>query len=567
MWSSPSPPTSTACPCAFLDHAVDTVLAHADAIRLPATRGAREAVWAARCVLADEERIAELAETLAGRAGPQVPWSVACDAVEALQARLGGLLTDTQRQVAMGLMTAGHSLDVVVGIAGSGKTTTLSAVRAGFETAGYTVLGTATSGQAAKTLGEGAGMEARTIASLTWRLEHGSLALTDRHVVICDEIGMTADVDLSRLAGAVERAGAKLIIVGDDRQLDAVGPGGALTALAARHPDHVWTLSDNLRQVLPAERAALGELRDGNVADAVAWYHGAGRIHLVPDRRRAVKAMVKAWAADVSAGHETLMLAYRRDNVEALNHTARHLWEQAGLLSGPELVAPGGRRYRAGDRIITLAPGPRGAWVTSQTAQVTMVHPQTQQLTAVTTDGHQLRMGPDDITAGRLSHGYAITAHRSQGSTVDVAHVLDDGGGRELAYVSMSRARTASYVYVTATDPRQAAERLAWTWDQQRRQAWVTERDHAAARTEAAIAELTSERDKLTQLIPPDVSDQLTRNRQQVAEVESDRADLHAGTGFWAHTSVGHALQAFQYAQARPRAATWPGPRNATSGS
>ena len=536
-------------PMAFLDQAVEAVLAHTDAVRLPAVRGAREPVWAAGCVLADEERIAEIADALAGRAGAEVHWTTACDAIEALQARLGHPLTDTQRRVAMGLLTAGHSLDVVVGIAGSGKTTTLSAVRAAYETAGYTVLGTATSGQAAKTLGEGAGMESRTIASLTWRLDHGTLALTDRHVVICDETGMTTDVDLSRLLGAVERAGAKMIVVGDDRQLDAVGPGGALTALAARHPEHVWTLSDNLRQVLPAERAALGELRDGNVADAVAWYHGAGRIHPVRDRRWAVNAMVKAWAADISAGHETLMLAYRRDNVEALNHTARQLWEQAGLLSGPELTAQGGRRYRAGDRIITLAPGPRGAWVTSQPAQVTMVNPQTQQLTAVTPDGQHLRMGPDDIGSGRLSHGYAITAHRSQGSTVDVAHVLDDGGGRELAYVSMSRARTASHVYVTAADPLQAAERLAWTWDQQRRQAWITERDQAAARTEQAVAELSGERDRLTQLIPPDVSDQLTRTRQQVAQVESDRADLHAGTGLWAHTSVGHTLQAFKHAQ------------------
>ena len=75
----------------------------------------------------------------------------------------------------MGLMTGGHRFDFVVGVAGSGKTTTLAAVRAGFETAGYTVLGTATSGQAAKNLGEGAGMESRTIASLAWRLEHGTL--------------------------------------------------------------------------------------------------------------------------------------------------------------------------------------------------------------------------------------------------------------------------------------------------------------------------------------------------------------------------------------------------------
>ena len=170
-------------PVPVLDQAVEAVLAHTQAIRLPAVVGAREAVWAAACVLADEARIAELADAMAGRAGARVHWSVACDAIEALQARLGPPLTDTQRDVAMGLMTDGHCLDVVVGIAGSGKTTTLSAVRAGFETAGYTVVGTATSGQAAKTLGEGAGMESRTIASLTWRLDHGTLTLTDRHVV------------------------------------------------------------------------------------------------------------------------------------------------------------------------------------------------------------------------------------------------------------------------------------------------------------------------------------------------------------------------------------------------
>ncbi len=305
-------------------------------------------------------------------------------------------------------------------------------------------------------------------------------------------------------------------------------------------------MSDNLRQSEPSERAALAHLRHGNVAVAVGWYARAGRVHPVAGRGRAVNAMVKAWAKDTGAGRETLMLAYRRDNVEALNQTARRLWEQAGLLSGPELTAPGGRRYRAGDRIITLAPGPRGAWVTSQAAHVTAVDPQRQQLTAVTPDGQQLTMGPDDIGAERLGHGYAITAHRSQGSTVDVAHVLDDGGGRELAYVAMSRARTASHIYVTALDPDHAAQRLTWGWDQQRRQQWITHRHHLAR---ARTAELIAERDRLAASIPPDVTDQLTRLRHQIAHIEADRADLHAGTGRWANTPVGHARQALQDAQ------------------
>ena len=158
-------------------------------------------------------------------------------------------------------------------------------------------------------------------------------------------------------------------------------------------------------------------------------------------------------------------------------------------------------------------------------------------------------MGPDDISAERLAHGYAITAHRSQGSTVDVAHVLDDGGGRELAYVAMSRARTASHIYVTALDPDHAAQRLTWGWDQQRRQQWITHRHHLAAQTAARTAELVAERDRLAASIPPDVTDQLTRLRHQIAQIEADRADLHAGTGRWADTPVRHAHQALQDAQ------------------
>ena len=57
-------------------------------------------------------------------------------------------------------------------------------------------------------------------------------------------------------------------------------------------------------------------------------------------------------------------------------------------------------------------------------------------------------MGPEHIGADKLGHAYAVTAHRSQGATVDVTHALEDGGGRELAYVAMSRARNESHVHV-----------------------------------------------------------------------------------------------------------------------
>ena len=73
--------------------------------------------------------------------------------------------------------------------------------------------------------------QSRTLASLIWLLDHGELVLSEKSVVALDEVAMTDDVHLARLAVYVELAGAKLVLTGDHLQLPAVGPGGALGAL------------------------------------------------------------------------------------------------------------------------------------------------------------------------------------------------------------------------------------------------------------------------------------------------------------------------------------------------
>ena len=526
-------------PVSVLGTAVDRVLSHEQAVALPLVTGAREPVWAAACVVEDEHRIASLADALSEREGPRVDRQAAFLAVRQLELSRDMRLSERQAEVAKGLLTSGHAFDLVVGVAGSGKTTTLSAVRAGFEAAGYKVLGTATSGQAAKALGEGAGIEPRTLASLTLRLEHGREALSPSHVLVLDESGMTSDADVGKLLAAVEASGAKLVAVGDYHQLDAVGPGGALEALSQRHPGHVWTLRDNLRQVGPGERHALDHLRAGHVPTAVNWYLGQGRFHPAPSREQATHDMVMAWAQDVFDGRDALMVAYHRDSVETLNRAARAVWAKLGRLYGAELEAPGGRRYRAGDRVVTLAPGPDGAWVTSQRAVVTAVDTEARTLTAVTPEGTEMHMGPEHTGADKLGHAYAVTAHRCQGSTVDVTHALEDGGGRELAYVAMSRARNESHVHVVAHDARHAAERLAWAWEQQRRQTWALDREPVKT-----LAGLYIERSRLTASVPRDFSAELDRHRQQLARLDQDARDLRDGTGYWAGTKVGEAARA-----------------------
>ncbi|MGH9122506.1 MAG: AAA family ATPase, partial [Acidimicrobiales bacterium] len=190
-------------PVSVLDGAVEAVLRHELSVALPRVSGCREPVFAAAVVIAKEQHIAELADVLVSRPAERVDAQLAAVAILDLECARGVRLTDTQRHVAERLLSAGHSLDVVVGVAGSGKTTTLAAVRAGFEVAGFQVIGAATSGVAAKTLGEGAGIDSSTVASLTWRLDNHRLALTHRHVVIVDEAGMTTDTDIGALLGAV----------------------------------------------------------------------------------------------------------------------------------------------------------------------------------------------------------------------------------------------------------------------------------------------------------------------------------------------------------------------------
>ena len=233
----------------------------------------------------------------------------------------------------------------------------LAVVADAFEAAGCQVIGTATSGQAARNLGDAADIDtSRTLASLRVASRPRRLTLDSRTVVILDEAGMTDDPDFVGLALRVEAAGAKLVIVGDDRQLGSVGPGGAMGALMGRHPDAVQVLADNHRQIDPAEQTALEQLRAGNIAAAVDWYDRHGRIHCRPERDEALDRAVEGWAADIEVGQDAGLYAYQRGNVAALNARAREWMADTGRLFGPEVAG-----FRAGDRVVTTSPVPGAA--------------------------------------------------------------------------------------------------------------------------------------------------------------------------------------------------------------
>jgi hypothetical protein len=391
---------------------------------------------------------------------------------------------------------------------------------------------------------------------------------------VLDEVGMTDDPDLVRVLAHVEAAGAKVILVGDHRQLGAVGPGGALEALVDRHRDQVQVLYENLRQADPAEARALIALRAGDVEDAVSWYRSQGRIVAAPSRDEAMERAVNAWAEDVAAGRETALFAWRRTNVEELNRIARAHMAEAGELHGPELVAPGGRPYRAGDRVVTLAPGANRAVVTSERGIVEAVEVDRQRLVLRTEDERRVALAGEEISAERLAHGYAVTAHRSQGQTTERAHLYLDGGGRELAYVAMSRAKESSHAYLVADSLDQAAEDLVRDWSAERRMRWASDLgtpedrpnvDLEAGRPDpnrvrqAAIARalMSATLEARRAVVPADLTLEIVDINRRLRQARQLRSDLAEGRGAWADTEAGRAARELTEARRRAAQSSW----------
>lgn len=176
-----------------LDRALVAVIAHPEALPLLGQPGARNRSWVLASTSAAEEAIADTAARLAqATTVVSVDSDTAQQAIAEKQWDIGARLTSGQRQLIETAATSGLQLELVLGVAGAGKTTALDALRASFEDSGHRVIGTATSGQAAKTLGDAARLESRTTASLLWRLRHGHETLDRNTVLVIDEAGTSS---------------------------------------------------------------------------------------------------------------------------------------------------------------------------------------------------------------------------------------------------------------------------------------------------------------------------------------------------------------------------------------
>ncbi|MDF8335707.1 Ti-type conjugative transfer relaxase TraA [Novosphingobium cyanobacteriorum] len=417
--------------------------------------------FTSREMIATEARLEKAGDELARRDGHGVSDRHRTGALEAAEAR--GLVLSGEQRDAFNHITEGRGLASVIGYAGTGKSAMLGVAREAWEREGYQVRGAALSGIAAENLEGGSGIRSRTIASLEHGWAQGRDQLTRNDVLVLDEAGMIGTRQMERVLSHARDAGAKVVLVGDPEQLQAIEAGAAFRSIAERHG--AAEITEVRRQREDWQKDATRALATGRTREAIHAYADHGMVHAADTREAARAELVEGWDRQRQADPDKtrIILTHTNAQVRELNQEARERVRASGGL-GEDVgvtVDRGARDFAAGDRIMFLR-NERSLGVKNGTLG-TLERIDGGHMAVRLDGGGRAAFDLKDYAA--VDHGYAATFHKSQGVTVDRAHLLATPGmDRHSAYVGMSRHRDGVQLHYGRddfTDQRQLARVLA----------------------------------------------------------------------------------------------------------
>ncbi len=420
-------------------------------------------------------------------------------------------------------------IQVIEGLAGTGKSTTLNAAREVWEKNGLTVLGAAFAGKAAAGLAQNAGITSVTLAKLLhdverpligltvrqkklfpkapkWspaakatasylafesrlrvpvlefrkeqifpnasrfnplaylyvpklglREQHAPVKLTAKTILVVDEAGMVDTRTMQAVVAAVTRAKAKLVLVGDSRQLQPIQAGAPFKAIAEKLGGA--QLNEIRRQTEPWAREMVKLFSEGKAGEALKLADARGLVQQAPTMEQLRGKLIGDWKGDgLTKPQENLILAANNADASALNRQAQQARQAAGKL-GRSGVKINGQKIHQGDRVLF---GKNARTLGIQNGSLATVAKIDRRVLQVRLDnGQRVNVSLRHYPQEKISLGYAVTTHKAQGMTVKNAFVLVDPiqQGRELTYVQASRASATTRFYVDeATAGRQLRE-------------------------------------------------------------------------------------------------------------
>ncbi|UHS64214.1 Ti-type conjugative transfer relaxase TraA [Agrobacterium vaccinii] len=392
-------------------------------------------------------------------------------------------LSDEQRS-AVHHITAAQQIAAVIGFAGAGKSTMLAAARNAWEAQGFTVHGGALAGKAAEGLTQSSGIAARTLASWEYGWSRGKGELQRGDIFVIDEAGMVGSRQLARIVSQVEKRGAKLVLVGDHEQLQAIGAGSPFRAIAERIGS--VELSEIRRQKHDWQRHASVAFATHRTGVGLVAYAERGDILFANDTEMARENLVRDYLGDLNQhpSASRIALAHRRVDVRAINDGIRQALQAEGRLSkgsglgiadheastvnvrtGPadngdrEIVyqtVNGKRSFAPGDRILLLENNrdlavKNGMLGTVEAVEPNAIHLRLDGAASGQNNARVLSLPVKDYQS--FDHGYATTIHKAQGATVDRSFVMASSTmDRHLTYVAMTRHRYQATLYAGRDD-------------------------------------------------------------------------------------------------------------------
>jgi conjugative relaxase-like TrwC/TraI family protein len=408
-------------------------------------------------------------------------------------------LSNDQARCVEQITTSGRRLDVLVGPAGTGKSTTMAGLRAAWELehGSGSVVGLAPSAAAAEVLGDDVGIDTDNLAKwLSEHRQHGQrvreiaelrerIQLIERsgqvpgsglrsditrrekalerwtlrpgQLVVVDEASLASTFALDELTSAALDARAKVVLVGDWAQLSSVDAGGMFRTLVRDRGEEAPTLGDVRRFRDTWERKASLGVRNGTHS-ALAAYAAHGRI-ADGTRDQMLDALYSAWKVDTDRGLHSLMLASDSATVNELNARARAERVNSGLVIEEGVDVAGSMTAGVNDLVVTRENNRRfttgSNWVKNGDVWTVSATHSDGSMTVTRVGGHGTVILPAGYVAEHVELAYATTAHRAQGRTVDTAHAfVSPTTTREVLYVAVTRGSESNRLYVnTHYDP------------------------------------------------------------------------------------------------------------------
>jgi conjugative relaxase-like TrwC/TraI family protein len=523
------------------------------AVSVVTDRAVEERRWTTPELLGVEQRLVAAAASRTGeRAGLVAPEAVR----EALAAH--PTLGEDQAGMVRDACLDGAGVRVVVGRPGTGKTFTLGVARHAWQLGGYRVLAAAPTGIATVSLEAEGFEEVATVDRLLLDLDRGGERLDARSVLVVDEAGMVGSRKLTRLLEHAQRDGAKVVLVGDDRQLAAVDAGGGFRALRLRLG--ASELTENRRQLHAWQREAIELVRQGEVDQAIELYRAHDRVVAAESKQELALALLNDWwqayrEAEQDPAQDVIVLAARRDEVDRLNTYCQQVLAKHGRL-GTERLRVEDREVALGDRVVCghnairqlgIANGSRGLVVGLDTRVRTL----TIRLDGTGREVTLPRWYLDGRTSAehhrRVDLAYATTGHRAQGLTKWRALVRVTGAEDVNWFnVQLSRARQDTRLYATVgPEPHEdteldlpqvergdALEQVGRAMSKDGSQRLALDTASTPDLCRLSTAELRGERDRLSAQLaqaPKDRARELARATQRRQRAEAELAAARSG--------------------------------------